>query len=214
MSRKPGRKMGVWEIWDKDHALRLADVEYRFDTSDGEFSAEYEEVKVRAYKLQEVKDQIWKAVRDRAQVTWKPMIYVEVQERDWDSLDSRQTLSMDFKAMEVSIQEFDIPARWCSEAHRAPLWRAAYVTDKGVFKSSSRAADTASPEEVAHLIPYTPEVWAALNRINQGIVELRERLAGLVKDAGALQAIGSGGLRLLTEAPDHDVVRKKGKKAP
>lgn len=198
MSRR-GKKMGVFNVRAKDSSQPLADVEYRFDSKQGVFFAEFSDQAFENPSREALREAVEECVRSRHVVDFVPMIHVELpadyRRAGWNENAGKVAeISVRCSLLMVSKQRFQ-------HGHRDDtyqLTRPAYVDDAGevkvrnMFGSDGRRWPTDErPWDI--LLPYTIDRWEALKAIQEAIVKTRGRLLELVGSATLLDQVAING---------------------
>ena len=196
MSRR-GKKMGTFHVTLKDSSQPLADVEYRFDSKDGKFFAEFSDQEFENESRAALHAAVEACVRNRAIIDYEPMIHVQLPAEyisSWRKSTAPANISLSYDLVLVSKQTFEHGTR--TDKYR--LTKAGHVDATGALTAvNSTGSDGRRwpsddrPYDV--LLPYTPERLEALKSIQAAITRTRGRLLELVGDAQQLDQVAING---------------------
>lgn len=206
--RRPGKKVRIEQFKLKNSMVE--DVELRL-TDKGEFYMEVDGTAYKAKTLEDLRTEVLAVLNQSRTLTYRPVIRVgydsaddDVRGRHWENgyeVDRAQ-VRLNFMAgwvSETSAEADREVFRWIRvEAEEDALELPAPDTT-----SDWRTIDRVRKDDVAEMIPFTPERWRTLRRIHAGIIELRKRIAAVMADASGakLDAIPPGPLMLETPKP-------------
>lgn len=180
-----------------------------------EFSAEFADFRITDKDGEKVRDQVLRAIRERAELKWEAVIEVQ-QTRNYGSIGTgygtlplEQNEEMGLRIDRFYLaRKFDgnwVRAEWHTpdkeRMHKAKHWssRTRDMTEIRYTVSEERTT-FGNKSEGKYLMPYNDALWAGLNEVIIKMKMIRELVKGLLSNEEGIERlilVGSGSVALL-----------------
>lgn len=178
MSRSPGKKIRTERFRLKTG--KVVELELRLE-DDGQFYMQVERTGYRNKKLEDLRAEVLPLLEAINTITWRPVIAVHYSKPGEDGQHwvnghhvDKTYVTIGFNAGWMSTELVD------GSQHR---WQSADPDEKThelpPFKDDGRK-DYTYPED---MLPFTPERWRTLLKIQAGLIDIQAKIAALVGDA-------------------------------
>jgi hypothetical protein len=203
MSREPGKKIRTERF--KLKSGKVVELELRL-LDDGQFYVQVERTGYRNKKLEDLRAEVKPLLEAINTITWRPVIIVFYNKPGEDGQHwvnshyvDKTHVTIGFNAGWVSTEPVDgMQYRWQSadpdeKTHELPP-----------LKEDEWKKDYTYPED---MLPFTPDRWRTLLKIQAGLIDIQAKIAELVGDSTGLKLDAMTLPMLLEAAPPAEKAR-------
>lgn len=168
--------------------------------------------------LQHCIDQVRAAMREHAEIEWKPLLRVMVSGRARQTKEHRQgqlgglddrpmsmmeadvSISVDRYWLGVRMDGSKVWAEWGDEPGptvRGKTGGKRVAVDEGLHEDRFGHGFNRSGKPKYHVVPYDEAIWLQLEKLYHGIDDLRKRISDVLMSGDGMAKLAAGGQKLL-----------------